>query len=543
VTYIGFEAFPAARAAFQEAVDIWASTVASPVPIRVRAEFRALGANILGSAGALSVWKDFPGAPVPGAYYGDALADRLRGADNQPGQFDITALFNSTFANWYFGVDGATPAGQYDFVSVVLHELGHGLGFFGSAAVASGNGSIGISGTPTIYDFFTMAESGSQLLTFANPSQTLGTQLTSGYNPWTPQGRGVYWGGSRAVSGNNGLAPRHFTPTTWTGGSSYSHLDDSVYAAGDPNSLMTHALGAAEAIHDPGPITTGLLADMGWQVNSLAQGSGRDFDQDGQQDFLFEHASGQRYVWLMNGITLKGDTSLSPAPMSPTVATVGVNDFTGDGRPDLLMEDTADARLWVYRMNGYTKVAEQALLSGANLPWRVMATADFNGDDKADILFQNFDTGELYVWFMSSFNNQAIFAGPNGAFAGGYVLANPSQLLVVNSSAERVIAAADMNGDGAPDLLIRHMTSGAIRVAYLNGITRIGDATINPTAPPLWRVAAVGDYNGDGQTDLVWQHDNTGQLYAWFLNGVTIAYDGPPSPSNIGTAWKLVGPR
>ncbi|HKJ79175.1 MAG TPA: T9SS type A sorting domain-containing protein, partial [Prolixibacteraceae bacterium] len=34
---------------------------------------------------------------------------------------------------------------------------------------------------------------------------------------------------------------------------------------GNPNSLMTHAFGLGEAIHQPGPITRGIMADIGWQ--------------------------------------------------------------------------------------------------------------------------------------------------------------------------------------------------------------------------------------------------------------------------------------
>ncbi|MDP2602930.1 MAG: hypothetical protein Q8S00_10100 [Deltaproteobacteria bacterium] len=54
-----------------------------------------------------------------------------------PGQNDISATFSSTIgtpgclqsSGWYYGFDGNPPAGTIDFVSVLLHELGHGLGF------------------------------------------------------------------------------------------------------------------------------------------------------------------------------------------------------------------------------------------------------------------------------------------------------------------------------------------------------------------------------------------------------------------------------
>ena len=268
VTYEGFENFPLAQAAFQAGVDIWADLLASPVPIKVRARFLPLGANILGSAGSRFIWMDFAGAPRPGTWYSDALADRLAGVDlAPPNEVDIIANFSSSFANWYFGTDGNTPGGMYDFLSVVLHELGHGLGFVGAANVdQSGLGTLGLGGFPRIYDVFTVTEWGMPMLAFPNPSAALGTQLRQGYVPANPRGPGVYWGGQGGMSGNGGPTARLYTPNTWAGGSSYSHLDDSTYPAGHINSLMTHALQSAEAIHDPGPVTLGLFADSGWNA-------------------------------------------------------------------------------------------------------------------------------------------------------------------------------------------------------------------------------------------------------------------------------------
>ncbi|MCK7534680.1 MAG: hypothetical protein MZV63_28610 [Marinilabiliales bacterium] len=42
----------------------------------------------------------------------------------------MNATFNKE-VKWYFGTDGNTPELLYDFVTVVLHEIGHGLGFTG----------------------------------------------------------------------------------------------------------------------------------------------------------------------------------------------------------------------------------------------------------------------------------------------------------------------------------------------------------------------------------------------------------------------------
>lgn len=119
--------------AFQQAADRWGAMLDSNVPIYVYASFEPLGANVLGAAIAWSVFSDFPGAPgFPGAsiadtWYPSPLADKRAGEDLEPGMPDIYAVFSSD-ANWYLGLD-ANHGAQTDLVTVVMHELGHGLGF------------------------------------------------------------------------------------------------------------------------------------------------------------------------------------------------------------------------------------------------------------------------------------------------------------------------------------------------------------------------------------------------------------------------------
>ena len=50
--------------AFTHAASIWSARLDSSVPIRIRARFIALGTGILGSAGPIQVFRDFPNAPL-----------------------------------------------------------------------------------------------------------------------------------------------------------------------------------------------------------------------------------------------------------------------------------------------------------------------------------------------------------------------------------------------------------------------------------------------------------------------------------------------
>lgn len=256
VNYNGFT--DEAQEAFAYAVDIWASVLTSEVTIHINANFTAIQSNVLGYAGADGYFKNFEGAPLTSTYYPEALANKLHGADLAPNSEDLNCTFNSTF-DWYYGTDGNVPSGKYDFISVVLHELGHGLGFAGSGSYSGPEGSIGFGITPSIYDVFTEDLDGMAVVDYETPSEELGDLLTSG---------DVYWNGPEALAENQNTRPEIYAPNFWNSGSSYSHLDEYSYGSGSGNSLMTPFLGSAEAVHNPGAIVRGMFRDMGWTVES-----------------------------------------------------------------------------------------------------------------------------------------------------------------------------------------------------------------------------------------------------------------------------------
>jgi len=142
--------------AFAYAADIWGATLDSNQTIFVQAAFNPLAPNVLGSAGATFVFRDFggdglyPGAEFPATWYGSALADKRAGADLNPGFADIAAQFSSNFT-FYLGLD-ANHGPLNDLVTVLLHEFAHGLNFQNFVNEANG-ANFGVS--PTAPDGFT----------------------------------------------------------------------------------------------------------------------------------------------------------------------------------------------------------------------------------------------------------------------------------------------------------------------------------------------------------------------------------------------------
>ena len=266
VNYTGFT--PEAEAAFQYAVDIWSTILVSDVPIRVDARFRPLPPRVLGSAGTTNLFANFADDIAPDTWYVSALADAIAGEDlnlevDSVAEYpDIITNFSSVF-NWYYGTDLNPADDEFDFVTIVLHELGHGLGFTGFAAVddSTNVGEIRVDYRglfiPVVYNNFVEDKGDTAILDFPDPSVKLGEKLTDS----------LFMTGENTVAALGGKEPPLYTPDEWVQGTSYSHWDEETFPPGDPNSLMTPFAGFAEADHRVGDITKGLFEDMGWTIN------------------------------------------------------------------------------------------------------------------------------------------------------------------------------------------------------------------------------------------------------------------------------------
>lgn len=136
---------------FERAADIWEGVLHPINDIYVLASIDPLASNVLGSAGATSVFSNFPGAEYPDTWYHSALADQLAGTDLNPGAPDIRARFSSNFA-FYLGFDNNEGA-AVDLLPVVLHELGHGLGF---SNFVDETGGTKFLNTDDIYSHYTL---------------------------------------------------------------------------------------------------------------------------------------------------------------------------------------------------------------------------------------------------------------------------------------------------------------------------------------------------------------------------------------------------
>lgn len=304
VSYTGFDnanldgQAAQAIAAYKAAVDVWAHLLSSPVTIEIAVNIDpTLGGGVLAATGPNGFYQ----LKVGGPWYPAALSNALTNSDPDGADTPdiVSTMGSSSDDQWYFGTDGKTPSGQYDFESVAMHEIGHGLGIFSltdaddpSYGCPSGRGCVGngFNNLPSVYDTWlvaTLSASSTSVgwLTtgpqgqpgaFGNYTAALRGALT-GWNPAPSssvlpcsaaaqdyENSRVLWAGPEATAANLNTWPNVYSPNPWNPGSSISHLDCHHYAWPGANSLLTPYVPDGEAVHAPGPIILGMLRDIGW---------------------------------------------------------------------------------------------------------------------------------------------------------------------------------------------------------------------------------------------------------------------------------------
>lgn len=236
-----------------------------------------------------------------------------------------------------------------------------------------------------------------------------------------------------------------------------------------------------------------------------------DFNGDGKLDMAVANSNSSSIsIFLGNG---DGTFTAAPTVAAPScyVTNVTAGQFTGDGKTDLLAACGFETTVFVFPGLGNgqfgagisTQTPEYILTGLADGIFNGVAVADFNGDGKLDLVIQlvsdltNLDNPTLVLMLG---NGNGTFQAPSTLFAGLY-LGN--------------VIAADMNGDGKPDLVLAgtqvttdsdspQIGSSSLLV-YLGdgkgGFRQAGIYTLPGVAVAGY--AAVADVNRDGIPDVI----------------------------------------
>lgn len=255
--------------AFQYAADIWSQYLSSDVEIVVRSQFNPLqcsgGGAVLGAAAPESAFRDFPNAPRSNTWYPAALANTLTGTDMNGGTAELHATFNSQLdgaclgsTDWYYGLDG-NPGQHIDLVTVLVHEMAHGLGFLTFVNGISGTRFQG-------YDdaYMALLEDHRTNMRWSQMSngQRASSALASGNLHWLGSHvaeESTYLTAGRASNGHVDM----YAPNPYQSGSSVSHFSRSL----SPDPAMEPSYTGPN--HDPF-LSAQLLYDVGWPDRARA---------------------------------------------------------------------------------------------------------------------------------------------------------------------------------------------------------------------------------------------------------------------------------
>ena len=227
-----------------------------------------------------------------------------------------------------------------------------------------------------------------------------------------------------------------------------------------------------------------------------------DLNGDGLPDLVTANARDNTVSVLLNttapGATTLSFTAFQDFATGNTPRSVTVADVNGDGNPDLIVanfiDDTVSVLLNTTAPGATTPsfAAHQDFATGSG-PLSV-TVADVNGDGLPDLIVENFLDNTVSVLLnttapggvTSSFSTQQTFGTGNGPF---------------------YVTAADLNGDGLPDLIVANAHGGTVSV--LLNTTAPGASTPSFATQQAFATGSVpesviaNDINGDGKPDLI----------------------------------------
>jgi hypothetical protein len=190
-----------------------------------------------------------------------------------------------------------------------------------------------------------------------------------------------------------------------------------------------------------GGIGTGVLLGAGWGAFASLETVG-DFDGDGAADVLARETS-TGYLWLYRG-NGKGGWSLPRVRVGTGWgifdAVVGVGDWNGDQRVDVLARRASTGELFLYPGNGRGGWGARVRLGAG---WNAMngfaGPGDVNGDGRADLVVRERSTG--YLWLYPGNGTGGLLARVRLGTGWGSMTA--------------LTSPGDLNGDRVPDIVVR----------------------------------------------------------------------------------------
>jgi len=236
------------------ALNTWSARLEGTVPIDIRVDsVSSLPSGVLGRSYTQPHYWYSPTQ----TWYCASLGNQIAGYNANPSTYDIRLEINSTFS-WFYGTTGYPSGSEVDWITVLLHEISHGLGFSslvqsdGSYAYVTSSGTPSGTAYPSIFDRQLYDASGANLPTL-NQSQRAALIISDDLYSGRPS--------SNLLAANNLFRVKMYAPNPWSSPSSVVHWDTSVTFT----TFMIPGFGYGFRVTSINIREVAIMRDMGWK--------------------------------------------------------------------------------------------------------------------------------------------------------------------------------------------------------------------------------------------------------------------------------------
>jgi uncharacterized repeat protein (TIGR01451 family) len=255
-------------------------------------------------------------------------------------------------------------------------------------------------------------------------------------------------------------------------------------------------------------VAAGEYHQIGWYENADGEGTFNEFqpltneaagvrffkitdlDGDGDQDILAIIAEGSELVWFENldgASTFGSPVLITDALQSGSLVLAA--DLNQDGDPDLVVADEGDGRVVLLKNLGQANFAPPLTLV-ANLPGKItLEIADMDNDQDLDIVYGS--DASTNVKYLKNNQGQAIF--------------DSEQSILSANNGVHSFAVVDMDGDSFPDVLYAPVGENKVFWKKNFGPGFFIQVFLVLHVEPGYEIQEVKalDVNGDGAPDVV----------------------------------------
>lgn len=263
------------------------------------------------------------------------------------------------------------------------------------------------------------------------------------------------------------------------------------------------------------------IGEFGWNAFDALLGV-RDFDGDGKADLLARRPDGVLVLYPGMGTGRPGTPREIDFGWEIFDQLIPIHDFNGDGTNDLAAR-RPDGSLWLYSNSGPAKLVQrQQIGSGWGIYTTILGTGDANGDRTADFVASQAD-GNVFFYAGTAMRDEGYSSARKIGDFGWEVFDN-------------LTAVEDFNGDKVGDLLARKPDG---TLWFYPGDGKGAYGAPRKIGLSGWEVfnalVSVRDFTGDGKNDLIARKPD-GTLWIYPGTGRVDAVDpGYTAPKKIGT--------